>query len=122
MGNFPGNEAYKVQGRMCPVQHPGGWGADYNLDTNNNPDDSTKVSCYYTITQGKQKLLSSQISYVNGKQHGTYLSFKKDQNGRVYLERNYEYNQGEQWQGATFGANGKMLSSLQRKEGARIWM
>ena len=86
LSNVPGMEAYKVKGRMCPVESPGGWNPIYTLDTNNNPNDGTKVSCSYTINQNGRKLLSGQNTYVNGKKHGVSLSFKQNGNGRIYLE------------------------------------
>lgn len=120
VGDFPGKQAYKVEGRICPVQHPGGWNPEQTIDTNNNPNDGTKVSCFYTIRQGDQRLLSSQASYVNGKKQGVSLTYKKNSNGTIYLERIFEFNQGEQWQGAVFSENGQQKYSLRRNGNSKI--
>lgn len=120
LSSVPGMEAYKVKGRMCPVEHPGGWNPIYTLDTNNNPNDGTKTSCSYTINQNGRRLLSGQISYVNGKRHGISLDFKQNQGGKIYLVSLFEYSQNEKVQGVAFYPNGKVRHSLERKNGAVV--
>jgi len=118
--NFPGSKVYNVKGRICPVVQPAGASTGYKIDTNNNPNDGTYVSCSYDAKVQGYKVLSAQSLYGEARRTGVQLRFMQVESGRIYLEFISERANGVTMKRIEYFDNGNMKEAEVIQNGKKV--